>query len=332
MTEQNVSFKRVIDNEPVAIVNGSFGIDRDSWSWTFSGTIPSEEELDKIKPTPEGEIEVELSLNGYVVRFLIDDYKKNYQRAKGTYSVTGKSVSAILGSPYSPIETMIFEGVNADQIITTALQDTGWTFDWELTENPWFISGKKSFHDKTKIEIINEIAKSIGGMVQTDLSDKKIILKKKMPVNPVHFASTTPDEICLKEYTNLGCSSSAKAKYNNIIVSGYSGSYTVRRSGTSGTRSAPEILEPLLTTQNLCVERGAAELNEKGYDYLVYSLELPLPPFGSSNRPKLLLPGDLYQVTDRKETWTGVVVSNSIGWERGRTKQRIGVERPLLET
>lgn len=330
MTEQNIQFKRVVDNEPVAIVNGSFGIDKNSWSWTFSGTIPSEAELNKIKPNPEGEVEVELTVNGYVFTFLIDGYKKNYQWGKGTYNVTGKSTSCVLGSPYSTIETKIVENLTAEQIISTTLQDTGWTYDWQLTSLPWYIGDQVSFYNKTKIEIISIVAKAIGGMVQTHPNDKKIILKKKMPVSPSEFASATPDEVCLKEYISLGADYYAKPKYDNIIVSGSTHSVTVRRYNTSGLRSAPEVVEPLLISQNLCVERGTAELNEEGYDKMSYNLDLPLPAAGTSTRPKLLLPGDLYRVTDKTETWTGVVTTTSIGWERGKTRQRVEVERPLL--
>jgi len=332
MTAQNITFKRVSDDEPVHILTGSFGIDMDSYLWTFKGVVPSVQDLDKIKPTTAGKVEVELGLNGYLARFVISSYTANNAWGTGTYSIEGMSTSCVLGEPYCPRETKQFTGTTAQQIIANELTGTGFDYDWDLITNTWNINGEFSVESKTKIEIISDLAKAIGGVVQTDLYDKTIRLMSRHPESPGDYALATPDEYILQAILEISEEHVEQPKYNSIIVSGKTSGVnaSIIRTNTPGDRPAPEIVEPLLTAQALNIERGRCELDETGYDYIEYDLTLPLPTYGSGTRPKMLLPGHIIEVTRNNETWRGLVTSVDIGWQSAKTRQRVVVRRHIL--
>jgi len=333
MTKQNIVFKRVADDMPVRILTGSIGIDENSWDYEFSGVVPSREDLLKIIPDAlgagTGPVLVELSINGYPSRFLVDAYSENRQWAKGTYNISGRSPSCVLGPGYGQLETRIYTGTNAEQIVASTLSETGFTYQWGLVENTWNINGEFSVCDKTKIEIISEIARAVGGIVQTNPMGQVIELKKRHPVSPKNYWNVTPDETILSGVITQGGAYQTRQKYNSVVVSGKeTGVFlTVVRENTEGDRQAPEIIDPLLTAQALNVERGRAYLDANGYDCRVISLELPLPEAGSGQRPKMLFPCEMVEVFDGIETWRGRVVSAEVGFEPAKTRQRISVER-----
>jgi hypothetical protein len=337
MTQQNITFKRVADNEPVRIISGSFGIDENSWDYQFAGVIPSREDLDKVKPDAlgagTGKVLVELSINGYAARFLVDAYSENRQWAKGTYSISGRSPACVLGPGYAPLETRVYTSTTAQQIVANTLSGTGFSYQWGLVTNTWTVNGEYSVCDKTKIEIISEIAKAVGGIVQVNPLGDTLHLKKRHPVSPKNYGAVTPDEIILSGVLTQGGSYQTSQKYNAVVVRGKeTGCYlTVVRENTPGDRIAPEIIDPLLTAQALNIERGRAFLDATGYDTQAMTLELPLPPSGSGQRPKMLFPCDLVEVFDGVETWRGRVTSAEVGFEPARTRQRVGIERCYVQ-
>lgn len=331
MTKQIVTFVRVADAEPVRILSGSFGTDEDSVDYTFSAVVASREDLDKVRPgaTSGGEVEVELTINGYAARFMVTAYTENKGWGRGTYSITGRSPSCVLGQGYSAPETAVFNATTAEQIVADMLNGTGWAYGWGLATNTWPINGEFSVVDKTKLEIISEIARAVGGIVQTDPVNRMIFLKKRHPVSPKNYAGVTPDEYILTGVLTENAQWQAAPKYNQVMVSGKeTGVFViVRRENTAGDIPAPDIIDPLLTAQALNIERGREFLDANGYDRQRVTLELPLPASGSGQRPKMLYPCELVEVDDGREVWRGRVSSAEIGFDRAKTRQRIQVER-----
>ncbi len=331
MTKQNVTFKRVYDDESVRLLTGSFGIDDDSWCYTFSGVVPSREDLEKVMPGAlgGGEVEVELSINGYTGRFIVSSFSENHSIGKNTYSIEGKSTGAVLGDPYCIRQTKTYTATNALQIVASELSFYGWTVDWQLLGNTWNIDGEFSVVDKTVIEIISEIAQAVGGIVQCDLLEKKLILKSRYPISPKNYQSSAPDEYIISGILEISGSYVAAPLYNKVIVSGKETGVivAVQREGTTGDMAAPEIVDPLLTAQAINIERGRAYLDQTGYHRTDYELLLPLPESGSDQRPKLLRVCDLVEVKDKNETWRGRVASVEVGFSQAKTRQRITVER-----
>lgn len=333
MSKQNVTFKRVSDDASIGLLPG-VSVDQDdgSWCWKMTGTLPSKADADLLRPDPlTGDmVEVELSVNGQVFRFLVSSVQENYVWAKGTYNITGYSPTWLLGDP-APRITKTWGAQPAQTVVSGLLSDSAYTYTWNLLTATWnLMNGDLSVTDAQPIDVIKQVAAAPGGIVQTAPSGYELILQSRYPISPKDWASSTPAQSLLSGVMSQGVDPRPQPGYNSIVVSGKNSGViaTIVRSGTAGDNSAPAVVDPLLTAAALVVERGRVELDDTGYNKANETLLLPMP--GPGNYPDLLLPGDLVAVQDLTESWRGQVRGTSISVDYAKTRQRLSVERAYL--
>jgi len=205
MIKDDVTLIRVSDSQPIAIDSANCGIDINSWCWSFSANVLSRDDANYVRPTGSGPVEVKLSINEYFWHFIVEDMSENYGYGDGSYTIRGRSPSAVLAKPYAVLQTKTWDsvtyplGVNAQQITGTELTPKGWFQDWNVVD--WNIPGDiYSVKDKTIIEICAEVVQAAGGVIMTrggiptsEAYEKRLIFYYRYPTSPKNFGIIVPD-------------------------------------------------------------------------------------------------------------------------------------------
>lgn len=332
-----LSLKRVSDNTPIELNSASVGIDYNSWCWSFSGSVPYNQ-LDKVEPSSNGPVEVELEINGMLWRFLVEEYDEKKEFAKTAISIKGRSVTAYLESPYAPVRsftqsTTLSSRQFAEAELTRAGLVTGYTLDWQLIDAlGWSMpAGTWSYNDLTPIQVIQAIAQGAGGFVNSHPVNKQLIVLPEYPApywewNTATIARSIPQSVIKSR--NLRWSE--KPSYNGVYVSGENTGVTafVKRTGTDGAYQAPMFVNPMISASAAARNKGMSILSAGGRQAQV-GLDLPMEPTIG-----LLTPGMIIEVTNggvgSEPAWRGLVRSTSISaaWSSGLTvSQSIDLER-----
>ena len=128
--------KRVSDNSAIEVKSLNLSIDRDSWCWSFSASLPFTEES-KVN-TDDEYIEVELGLNGFIWRFLIESNTSNQQFASTDIQVKGRSLIAMLAEEAGTRSYNQAISASSVQLAQAELEcitlATPFTLDWSLVD------------------------------------------------------------------------------------------------------------------------------------------------------------------------------------------------------
>lgn len=327
-----LTLKRVSDNLPIEVFGASIGIDKGSWCWSFNATIPYDQLVD-VQPNISGPVEVELSINGIIWRVIVESFSENKQFAKTAVSITGRSKTAYLDSPYAPTRSLVqSEATTSRQMAEAELSRvglvTGFTLDWQLVDalgwampaNTW------SYQDLTPIQVIQQIAEGAGGYVNSSTLGDNIIVLPDYSVPFWQWASATVDKtIPLSMIKTQSLKWTEKPSYNGVYVSGENTGVTgfVRRYGTDGGFQAPAFVNPMISAEAAARSKGISILSSGGKQASV-GLDLPM-----HEDLGLVTPGMLIEV-DPSAPWRGIVRSTSIAATRGSSltvTQSIELER-----
>ena len=307
--------------------------DVNSFCWTLSATLTSVAALDLLRPGAP--VDVEVNINGHLLVLQVGRWNEGRQFVGGNRSVTGRSLSAALAAPSGPIITRSEANARtAHQLADAALDDiTDWTIDYGSFVD-WLVPGGLwSCHEKTPIQILQDIADSGHGFIQTDATAKIIRFTPRYRIMPWLWPSSTPDLI-IPESMILSVDGSwePKTQYNAAFVSGTGTggiSAKITRSGTAGDVAAPMYTNALISDTDVARAKGSGLLAASG-DWGLQRIVVPV--FPSPSVPGLVLPGTLLQITRRTGSpWTGQVIGVSVNSTRTRggiiVRQNLDVER-----
>lgn len=322
------------DRKPLAFTSMSITLDVDSFSWAFSGNLSGATALAQIEPTAEGTKEIEVTINEWTWRFLIEEYQQSRKFGSEEYSVTGVSRTQLLAAPYAPTYSLSNSAaINARQAISEALTNTGFEVEYpalnEFATPDWIISeGAFSFYNQTPMQVVASIAGTAGAVIIPDRALDKFSIQPRYPANVWQINEATMDKIIPASMT-LGFSArwTPEPAYNAVYVSGTATgvAMNVRRAGTAGDLPAADIFEDMLTDSTVNRERGRNELN-KGGPQSVVTIELPLNY--PATAPGLVLPGQLVEYQDGSHRWRGYCLSCNIEVQSAaEVVQKIGIER-----
>lgn len=334
IVDHDITLKRVSDNSAIHFESGNIAIDENSWLWSMQLSVLGKDSLDLINPSLNGgPVEVELSIDGYVWRMAIDTTSDRFEYGSGQYSAQGKSTAMLLGEPYQPKISKTYTSLtSARSLVLNELNTFGWSGNWNLLD--WDIAANTfSVNDLTPAQIVALVAKSVGGIMQAKPATKEIDFLYKFPDSPKNWANVEPDEFLLAG-TILGQEDEwdAQPQYNYVIVSGKDNGVLVhvRRSNTLYDKPAPMVIDPLVQTTQVGVQRGRNILDDQGYERAKVSLDLPLAPYGSGERPKLLFPGDLIQASTLTETYKAKVASTNVSFSKSGVTMTLQVYRYFI--
>lgn len=329
-----ITLKRVSDNVPIEILGASVGIDKSSWAWAFSGSIPYTE-LEKVEPSLSGPVEIELEINTIKWRFIVEEYDESKQFAKTSISIRGRALTAYLDSPYAPTRSFVQDSqVTSRQFAEAELTRpgliTGFEFDWAFPDElGWDMPlGTWGYSNLTPMEVINTIVQGAGGYVNSHQSSKTLVVRPDYPAPFWEWGARVPNLVIPKTIIRSQTLHwMEKPLYNGVYVTGENTGVTalIRKTGTIGDFQAPSFTGPMISSDVAARLKGLSILSSGGKQSLV-GLELPM-----EQSIGLLTPGMLIEVTSggygSEPAWRGLIRSTSI--EARRTAQSLTVSQSI---
>lgn len=322
-----VSLIRVSDAVAIPATNANLSLDNGSWAWSFNAAVPRSA-LPLVQRAEDGTpVEVEFAVNGEMFRFVIEDIASERQFPTANLRIAGRSKSAALADPY--VSTMDFfneDDRTAEQLANDVLTDNGVPLGWTVTFDPvdWLVPASAWSHRGTYITALNTIASAAGGYLQPHDSADEVRIRLLYPAAPWAWDDVVPDiELPAEVATREGLEWQLKPVYDRVFVQGQDPGGVqgdVVRTGSGGLRLAPQVVDPLITSEAAARQRGIPVLADTGRFTMV---ELRLPVLEDSG---VIRPGTFVRYIDGAKTRIGLVRSVSVSVTLPSVTQTILVE------
>lgn len=325
----NVSIRRVDGNLPITVFSASMSLSRDSWTWSFSATLPREAHT-LLEPGVDGDpVEIEVTINGAAYRMIVEDRERTRSFGKATLGITCRGRAALLDAPYAP--TLQFGNTDARtaaQLMADALtingSPLGWTVNFDLDD--WLVPANAYAHQGSYISALNAIAQAAGGYVQPHPTDMALNVLPAYPEVPWNWNTIVPDYVLPADVTTTErLRDVKKPEYNKVFVSGQRDGVLgeVKRAGTAGDLVAPMVTDALITATAAARQRGAAILSDTGRQ-IEMQLRLPVLP-----ETGIIVPGKMARYMNGSESYLGIVRAVQVDIGLPQVWQQITVETHL---
>ncbi|PKH29688.1 hypothetical protein [Acinetobacter radioresistens] len=320
-----LSVSRLDNGQNILVYDGSYSTDRSRWCWSYSLSVPASE-IPKLEPINSQPVVLKIMVNGAEHHMLLENRSRSRRFAEITYTLNGRSQSALLDAPYAPTRSFTQENERTARQLCQAELDrvnSSTTLQWELIDElSWIVpAGSLSYSNMTPIAVIKMIAESAGGFVYSEKGSNTITIKPK-------YKKTFWDSITVEEYDRLIPESLVTEQstdyepypdYNGITLtndrSGLSGQ--IKRTGTAGDTLLETANSPLFTVESMGAY-GKAALAKSG---LVETHNLVMP---ISSDVSECAPGDLVAFNAE---WWGIIDGVNVSFNHAVINQSIKVER-----
>lgn len=311
----SVSLNRSDDGRDIKMLGFSVGIDSNSYTWSFSATVPLSE-LSKVDTAYEQQIGVEFVCNGNLWRFILDSCDDSISFGESSLTIKGKSRAMLLASPYSSQRGFKYDTpMSARQIAEDELNrfgvPSGFALDWQLAgANGWQIPANTySYSNKTPINSLQWIAEAAGGFINAHMSADIMHVLAHYPVPSWEWSAQTPSiNLPMSLITSRSRGRINKPAYNGVTIYGENDNgigALIKRTGTAGGYQPPMVTSDLMTAQEAAISRGKMILSDTG-DIGNIGISMPLHvDIG------VLKPSTLIGVNDG-ESWVGMVRGTTI--------------------
>ena len=311
----SVSLVRSDDGREIKLLGFSVGIDSNSYTWSFSATVPLSE-LSKVDTAHEQQIGVEFTCNGNLWRFILDSCDDSVSFGESSLTIKGKSRAMLLASPYSAQRGFKYDtAMSARQIAEDELNrfgiPSGFTLDWRLAgANGWQVPANTySYSNKTPINSLQWIAEAAGGFINAHMSEDIIHVLAHYPIPSWEWSEQTPLlTLPMSLITSRSRGRVNKPAYNGVTLYGENEGgigALVKRTGTSGGYQPPMVTSDLMTDQAAAISRGKMILSDTGD---IGNIGISMPLHGDIG---VLKPSTLIGVSDG-ESWVGMVRGTTI--------------------
>ena len=311
----SVSLTRTDDGREIKMLGFSVGIDSNSYTWSFSATVPLSE-LSKVDTAREQRIGVDFECNGNLWRFILDSCEDSIQFGESSLTIKGKSRAMLLAHPYAQHRGFKFDtAMSARQIADAELNrngvPSGFSLDWQLAGvNGWNVPANTySYTGKTPINSLQWIAEAAGGFINADMSADILHVLAHYPIPSWEWAAQTPSiNLTQSLITSRSRGRTNKPAYNGVTIYGENDNgigALIKRTGTSGGYQPPMVTSDLMTDTAAAISRGKMILSDTG-DIGNIGISMPLVADVG-----VLKPSTLIGVNDG-ESWVGMVRGTTI--------------------
>ncbi|MFW3962367.1 hypothetical protein [Acinetobacter radioresistens] len=319
-----LSVSRLDNGQNILVYDGSYSTDRSRWCWSYSLSVTASE-IPKLEPINGQPVILRIMVNGTEHHMLLENRSRSRRFAETTYTLSGRSQSALLDAPYAPTRSFTQENERTARQLCQAELDrvnSSTKLQWELIDElSWIVpAGSLSYSNMTPITVIKMIAESAGGFVYSEKGSNTITVKPK-------YKKTFWDSITVEEYDRLIPESLVTEQstdyepypdYNGITLtndrSGLSGQ--IKRTGTAGDTLLETANNPLFTVESMG-SYGKAALAKSGL-VETHNLVMPIGPDVSE-----CVPGDLVAFNAE---WWGIIDGVNVSFNHAVINQSIKVE------
>jgi hypothetical protein len=333
MTVHNVFAQLLPSMANVPIFDATLSADQGSFAWSFNATGP-ESLFAQLARNTTLPVQIKLTMDGLEWVFLVETLRRTGAFGKHGVAITGRSVTALAGAPWSR-EGSYNNGtdMNAQQIAVQALDLSDIDLDWGVAD--WLVPAGAWSHSGSRLSAVQRVAEAAGGYLQSHRSAATLQVRHPYPLlpggvlgGPWNWAGVTPD-IELADDVVIVSAKEVKdgADVDAVYVSGTNQGVIalVKRGGTAGAKLAAMQADPLITHVDAATQRGLSILGTAGAKEHV-TLELPV--LTGSGQPGVIDVGKLVQVNE-VIPWRGMVRGVSVSYSRPSMRQTITLERHL---
>lgn len=334
MTSHTIYAQRLPDLAEVPIFDATVSADAGSYCWTLSASGPASL-FDLLAPVAGLPVQLRVTMDGIPWVFAVDSLSRSGSFGKTGVSISGRSVTALIGAPYLRATTRDNAGSSrlAQQLASDALEFTGVDLDWGLTD--WLVPAGAWSHQGTPLDAVQAIAQAAGGYLQSHRNAPTLLTRHPYgqragdnPGAPWGWMTGPADvELAPDSIITDGTERKDGADINAVYVSGTTQGVLglVKRTGTTGDKLATMVTDPLITHVDAARQRGLSILGAAGS---THNVRLELPVLTGLNQPGVLDVGQLVQI-NAAQPWRGRVRSVSVNAKRPSLRQTVTLERHL---
>ena len=330
MSTNSASLVRLPDLTPLPCLSVTVETDFESWCWGLSATLAGPDAWALVQPNPLA-CEVLATINGQEWKFLLDVPSTQRSFNSDRVSLKGRSRSAWLHDPYTAPRAFSEENAREmEQLAEAALDNTGWTLDWQLAN--WLVPAGRYVSHNTPIGVLMRLVNTTDDGLYTDPALPVITAQKRWPVASWLLDAETAD-LLIPESAVISLSQSPvyTPPLNGVYVSGTShGALALVK--IAGTDGALQPAEPLVH-ELLCDEAGVAArqrglnaLSDSGAGYTMDADVLFTPEIG------LVRPGLIVSIAGLKGISRSCRISAQRAGDALQVRQTVGLERREVET
>ena len=321
----SLSVNRLDNGEKINVLDGNYSTDRSRWCWSYNLTVPVSE-IAKLEPIVGQPVILRIMVNGFEHHMMLENRSRSCRFAQETYSLSGRSQTALLDAPYAPTRSFLQENERTARQLCQAELDrvnSSIQLNWQLIDElSWILPvNSLSYSNLTPIAAIKLIVESAGGFIYSEKNSNTLTIKPK-------YKKTFWDSIAIADYDRLIPISLTKDQstdyelypdYNGITLSNDQTGLTgqIKRTGTSADTLLETVNSPLFTVESMGAF-GKAQLAKAGM-VETHSLVMPIGlDVGEC------APGEL---TAFNAEWWGINDGVSVSFTHAVVNQTVKVER-----
>jgi hypothetical protein len=97
----SLSVNRLDNGEKINVLDGNYSTDRSRWCWSYGLTVPASE-ITKLEPISGQPVILKIMVNGFEHHMMLENRSRSRRFAQETYSLSGRSQTALLDALYAP--------------------------------------------------------------------------------------------------------------------------------------------------------------------------------------------------------------------------------------
>lgn len=323
---------RLPDRTPIRAQSVTMELDVDSWAWGLQATLLGRAALDAVVPDGDGSpTQIEVAIDGYVWRFVVEQWSEGRAFGERTVRVAGRSLVALLSEPHVQPSAFVANGDLLAQQIAAAQLPFGYTLDWLGPD--WIVpSGAYTQSGRTPAQAVAAIAQAAGLMAEPLRDGLGWTVRKVYSTPPWQWGGAIPDRVVgqsviLQLDRSLALANRGQA--NAVVVHGGEVQgilASVRIAATAGDRLAATYSDPLITAVAAAQAAGERILAREYRQPPIASLELPMGP--AAGDFALINLGDLVQINVGGDSGlavaTALSVAATVSGRQITVRQRVG--------
>ncbi|MEG1234655.1 MAG: hypothetical protein RSE18_12560, partial [Acinetobacter sp.] len=132
----SLSVTRLDNGEKINVLDGNYSTDRSRWCWSYSLSVPAIE-ISKLEPIAGQPVILKIMVNGFEHHMMLENRNRSRRFAQETYSLSGRSQTALLDAPYAPTRSFLQENERTARQLCQAELDrvnSNIQLNWQLID------------------------------------------------------------------------------------------------------------------------------------------------------------------------------------------------------
>jgi len=321
----HLSVTRLDNGVAIEVYDGNYSTDRSCWCWSYSLTVPASE-IGKLEPINGQPVILKIKVNGNEHQMLLENRRRSRKFAQDTYTLIGRSQTALLAAPTAPLRSFLQENDRTSVQLCQAELDRVFSdtvLNWQLIDALGWIVEREclSYSNLAPIDAIKMVVESGGGFIYSEKGSNTLTIK------PL-YKKTFWDVLSIAEYDRLLPESAVVSQstdyqiypdYNGITLTNDRKALVaqVKRAGTSADTLLQPENNPLFNHVSMGAY-GKAKLAKAGM-VETHTYSMPI-----SSEVGECVPGEVLAFNAE---WWGIVDSVSVSFSHAVVNQTVKVER-----